>query len=346
MSFMTGAVCAACSSAVHDDKGRVVCDGCDLPTGCCLCSAPPSTTGREAAGARHRQEPGPLALGAGTVRLRLSEQILRTGCRAAPFAAPDSAMPSSALHGCRIILADSVSVYATALRSLDRRIALNRLPSLLPPAEHCFIEMRGTDGAPAWGAYLVRIDLRDDRILRKISMDRRLRSRAGAAARSARWLVLSGLMVESADDRPIGPLLLHQLYLDELGALALGADGPTSSLATSMPRLLTSRPDPEHEVFKHRCTRRYFTPIALALAFLNCEGSHLVHGRPEGGDDVRLDRLRAEPFEEILEGLTRDGCSEVEAARRIVPGRFEDDRRGPTDPGSREGIRWLPETGH
>ncbi|MGH9184399.1 MAG: hypothetical protein ACRD0U_01050 [Acidimicrobiales bacterium] len=37
MSFMAGATCAMCLRGVHYKRGRVACDGCDLPTDCCLC---------------------------------------------------------------------------------------------------------------------------------------------------------------------------------------------------------------------------------------------------------------------------------------------------------------------
>ena len=35
--FMSGATCAMCRRRVHYNAGRVACDGCDLPTDCCLC---------------------------------------------------------------------------------------------------------------------------------------------------------------------------------------------------------------------------------------------------------------------------------------------------------------------
>lgn len=37
MIFMADARCAMCMRGVHDKEGRVACDGCDLPTDCCLC---------------------------------------------------------------------------------------------------------------------------------------------------------------------------------------------------------------------------------------------------------------------------------------------------------------------
>ncbi len=53
MDLLAGAVCVMCSRGVHWEAGRVACDGCDLPTDCCLCdpvplqsSSRPSNPGR------------------------------------------------------------------------------------------------------------------------------------------------------------------------------------------------------------------------------------------------------------------------------------------------------------
>lgn len=45
MDMLTGAVCVMCSRGLHWDAGRVACDGCDLPTDCCLCDPAPVSTG-------------------------------------------------------------------------------------------------------------------------------------------------------------------------------------------------------------------------------------------------------------------------------------------------------------
>ena len=39
--MLAGAVCVMCSRGVHWEAGRVACDGCDLPTDCCLCDPVP-----------------------------------------------------------------------------------------------------------------------------------------------------------------------------------------------------------------------------------------------------------------------------------------------------------------
>lgn len=327
-----------CASGVHEDRGRVACDGCELPTGCCLCPV--------AAPRAQAPAPGPAALGPARDHARLAERILGSGCRPAPFAASDTAMPASALQGCLVVLADSVAVYATALREAGERVALTRLPCLLPPAERCFVEIRSADEAVrGWGAYLVRVDLRDPRVAKRVRDDPSLRDGAEAAL-GARWLVMSGLVVGDDDERPMGPVLLHQLYLDDLGALVLHAGTGRSSFSTSMPRLVDADADPDHETFKERCTRRYFVPIALALAFLNCEGSALEVGHGLGSTSGTLfQRLRIEPFEEMVARLAPAVGSRAEAARHLVPGRFEDDRRAPGEPGTTTGLRWVPRTG-
>ncbi len=45
MDLLAGAVCVMCSRGVHWEAGRVACDGCDLPTDCCLCDPVPLPTG-------------------------------------------------------------------------------------------------------------------------------------------------------------------------------------------------------------------------------------------------------------------------------------------------------------
>jgi len=37
VDLLAGAVCVMCSRGVHYSEGRVACDGCKLPTDCCLC---------------------------------------------------------------------------------------------------------------------------------------------------------------------------------------------------------------------------------------------------------------------------------------------------------------------
>ena len=37
VDMLAGAVCVMCSRGVHWEAGRVACDGCALPTDCCLC---------------------------------------------------------------------------------------------------------------------------------------------------------------------------------------------------------------------------------------------------------------------------------------------------------------------
>ncbi len=43
VDILAGAVCGMCSRGVHWEAGRVACDGCQLPTDCCLCE--PETAG-------------------------------------------------------------------------------------------------------------------------------------------------------------------------------------------------------------------------------------------------------------------------------------------------------------
>jgi hypothetical protein len=50
MSFIAGASCVMCGRGVHENRGRVACDGCDLPTDSCLCDRvepPPPPEQRE-----------------------------------------------------------------------------------------------------------------------------------------------------------------------------------------------------------------------------------------------------------------------------------------------------------
>lgn len=37
MGFMDNATCVMCGRKVHFEEGRIACDGCNLPTDCCLC---------------------------------------------------------------------------------------------------------------------------------------------------------------------------------------------------------------------------------------------------------------------------------------------------------------------
>ncbi len=37
MDFLDNAICAMCSRGVHMEAGRIACNGCNLPTDCCLC---------------------------------------------------------------------------------------------------------------------------------------------------------------------------------------------------------------------------------------------------------------------------------------------------------------------
>ena len=42
MSYLTErATCVMCGRGVHNLEGRVACDGCNLPTDCCLCQEEP-----------------------------------------------------------------------------------------------------------------------------------------------------------------------------------------------------------------------------------------------------------------------------------------------------------------
>jgi hypothetical protein len=338
MSFIVGAICAMCGGGVHDDRGRVACNGCDLPTDLCLCPE------RSVSSSRRRASAGG-SVSSTVAGPRLACQILEEGCRPAPFAAADTAMPASSLVDARVILADSVSLYADAVRKLGQQIDPAALPNLLPPDERCFVEMRALEGeVPGWGAYLATLDLREPRVLDKVRADPALGLATRAAAAGARWLVLGGLVVADADGSAVGPVLLFQLCLDELGALvAVTHDAP--ALSVSMPRLLPGASDGSLEVFKQRCTRRYLVPIALALAFLNCEGAVLepvASARTE--PDRGFERLRIEPFEEVLAGASGPAASPVDAVLSIVPGRFQDDRG--RAPGAGRGVRWCPEARH
>lgn len=337
MSFIVGAICAMCGGGVHDDRGRVACNGCDLPTDLCLCPE------RSVSSVRRRAGVGGSAPSS-AARPRLAPQILDGGCRPAPFAAADTAMPASSLLGAKVVLADSVSTYADAVRKQGRQIDPAALPSLLPPYERCFVEMRAPEGGmPGWGAYLARLDLREARVLDKVRADPGLGLGRRAASAGARWLVLGGLVIADAEGLPVGPVLLCQLCLDDLGALmAVPPDAPAFSV--SMPRLRPGSTDGSQEVFKQRCTRRYFLPIALALAFLNCEGTVLEPvPSPGPAPDPGFERLRIEPFEEMLAQAARPGASLVDAALSIVPGRFQDDRSRPGTGAGGGGIRWCPE---
>ncbi len=44
--MLAGAVCVMCSRGVHWEAGRVACDGCNLPTDCCLCEPVPVGQGQ------------------------------------------------------------------------------------------------------------------------------------------------------------------------------------------------------------------------------------------------------------------------------------------------------------
>jgi hypothetical protein len=50
VGFMDNASCVMCGRGVHYEAGRIACDGCDLPTDCCLCQhqdlGPPARTGQ------------------------------------------------------------------------------------------------------------------------------------------------------------------------------------------------------------------------------------------------------------------------------------------------------------
>ncbi|HEV3401573.1 MAG TPA: hypothetical protein VG078_07090 [Acidimicrobiales bacterium] len=47
MDLLAGAICVMCSRGVHWEAGRVACDGCDLPTDCCLCDPVPAPSGSQ-----------------------------------------------------------------------------------------------------------------------------------------------------------------------------------------------------------------------------------------------------------------------------------------------------------
>lgn len=44
--LLAGAVCVMCQRNVHWVEGRVGCDGCDLPTDCCLCDPVGASAGQ------------------------------------------------------------------------------------------------------------------------------------------------------------------------------------------------------------------------------------------------------------------------------------------------------------
>lgn len=320
MSFMAGAICVMCGNGVHDYRGRVACDGCDLPTDCCLCpdQSQPAT---------------PQALTAGTAPPRLAERILAGGCRPAPFAMPDTGIPASALRSSHVIVADGVSIYASATRASGRGLSIRNLPSILPPRSTCFLEMRGAGGDPrTWGAYLSTLDLADRAVLARVRADAALRVGSAGAAAGGRWLMLLGLVVASPDRQPTGPVLLAQLCLDGLGRLVARPERPGRYyLSVSLPRLLPGDPPAGHERFKERYTRQYLLPLLTALAFLNCAGSTLEPlGVAQHDSGTRFERLRAQPFEELLTRASRPGAAAVDVAAGIVPGTFS-------------GGQWRPE---
>ena len=318
---MDGAVCAMCFHGVHQVNGRVVCDACDMQTDCCLC---PERTLKAA----------PRALNPGPTPPRLAQHILEQGCRPAPFAVPDTAMPASALKGAHVILADTVSVYASAVQSLGENADPRDLPNLLPPHRRCFLEMRGHgDRARGWGAFLQTLDLRDSAVLRMARSDPTLRNGTQLAGDRARWLVLAGLVVSDPDGLPMGPVLLAQLWLRDDGALA-------APLAVGTPRLRPESSEAGGDAFKLRCTSRYLIPVLVALAFVNCEGASLERMPPASWrGDARFARLRVEPFEGMLSQIEGTGVGRMDAARQLVPGRFEDHRT----PDGERSVRWRPE---
>jgi len=319
--YMDGAVCAMCFNGVHQVNGRVVCDACEMQTDCCLC---PERTLKAA----------PRALNPGPTPPRLAQHILEQGCRPAPFAAPDTAMPASALRGASVILADTVSTYASAAQSLGEYADPRDLPSLLPPHRRCFLEMRGSgDRSRGWGAYLRTLDLGDPAVLRTVRADLALRSGSQVAGGRARWLVLAGLVVTDPEGLPMGPVLLAHLWLRADGGLA-------APLTVATPRLRPESAEAGGDTFRERCTSRYLVPVLVALTFVNCEGAVLERMSPASwrGDAV-FERLRVEPFEGMLSQIERTGVGRMDAARQLVPGRFEDVR----PPGGARTIRWRPE---
>ncbi len=318
---MDGAVCAMCFNGVHQVNGRVVCDACEMQTDCCLC---PERTLKAA----------PRALNPGPMPPRLAQHILEKGCRPAPFAAPDTAMPASALAGANVVLCDTVSTYTSAVHSLGEDIDPRDLPSLMPPHPRCFVEMRGHgDRARGWGAYLQTLDLADPAVLRTVRSDPALWSGARVAGDKARRLVLAGLVVTDPEGMPMGPVLLSHLWLRRGGGLA-------APLAVVTPRLREEATEAGGDMFVTRCTARYLMPVLVALAFANCEGAELERMPPASwrGDAV-FERLRIEPFETMLSQIQRSGLGRMDAARQLVPGRFEDARSGD---GSGT-ARWRPE---
>ncbi len=47
VDILAGAVCGMCSRGLHWEAGRVACDGCALPTDCCLCEPEAPGVSRE-----------------------------------------------------------------------------------------------------------------------------------------------------------------------------------------------------------------------------------------------------------------------------------------------------------
>ncbi len=318
---MNGAVCAMCFNGVHQVNGRVVCDACEMQTDCCLC---PERTLKAA----------PRALNPGPTPARLAQHILEKGCRPAPFAVPDTAMPASALNGAHVVLADTVSTYASAVQSLGEILDPRDLPNLLPPHPRCFLEMRGHgDRARGWGAYMQTLDVRHPGVLRRVRSDPSLRGGVKVAGDRGRWLVLVGLVVTDPDGMPMGPVLLAHLWLRDDGGLA-------APLAVSTPRLRPESMEAGGDTFVIRCMDRYLIPILVGLAFANCEGAVLEPMSPASWrGDARFQRLRVEPFEELLGQIERTGVGRMDAARQLVPGRFGDERM----PNGERSIRWRPE---
>jgi hypothetical protein len=144
--------------------------------------------------------------------------------------------------------------------------------------------------------------------------------------------VLAGLVVTDPDGAPMGPVLLAHLWLRQDGGLA-------APLAVSTPRLRPEATGTGGDVFVTRCTTRYLMPVLVALTFANCEGAELERLPPASwrGDAV-FERLRVEPFQKMLDQIERSGLRPMDAARQLVPGRFEDAR----SPGGGS-IRWRPE---
>ena len=318
---MTGAVCAMCFNGVHQVNGRVVCDTCNMQTDFCLCQ-------------ERTLKAAPRALNPGPTPPRLAQHILESGCRPAPFAAPDTAMPASALNGAHVILADTVATYTTAVQSLGEDADPRDLPNLRPPHPRCFVEMRGHgDRTRGWGAYLQTLDLRDPAALRKVRSDPALRASGRLAGDRARRLVLVGLVVTDPEGLPMGPVLLAHLWLRDSGALA----GP---MAVVRPRLQEESMAAGGDEFVTRCTTRYLVPVLVALAFANCEGCEL-EGMPPASwrGDAAFQRLHVEPFEGLLNQVQRSGLGRMDAARQLVPGRFEDT----TGPDGSRSVRWRPE---